>query len=106
MLNGDLQRLGLLLNESHKSLKEKYEVSCAELDTLAETAQLHRSCLGARMTGAGFGGSIVALVKKDSVLDFEKFVGGVYRDKIGYDADFYEADVTDSIKVTDLRKIS
>lgn len=68
--SGDLPRLGKLLNDSHASLKVDYEVTGVELDTLAETAQRQDGCLGARMTGAGFGGCAIALVHKDKLDGF------------------------------------
>jgi galactokinase len=59
---GDLERLGALMNASHRSLAEDYEVSCTELDVMAETVQAMEGVAGAKMTGAGFGGAVVALV--------------------------------------------
>lgn len=99
MKSGNLVLLGQLLNQSHKSLKEKYEVTGVELDTLAETAQQFPQCLGARMTGAGFGGCTISIVKKDSVAEFEQFVGNAYKAKIGYEASFYDVDIADGIIV-------
>lgn len=99
MKSGNLPLLGNLLNQSHQSLKEKYEVTGVELDTLAETAQSFPECLGSRMTGAGFGGCTISIVKKDAVKAFEKFVGDVYKEKIGYEASFYDVDVADGIIV-------
>jgi len=85
----DLLELGKLLNASHESLKNDYEVSGIELDTLAETAQAQEGCIGARMTGAGFGGCAIALVHKDKVDDFIEAVQKIYTDKIGYSAGFF-----------------
>lgn len=102
MKNGDLVTLGRLLNESHASLRDKYEVSCAELDVLAQNAQNYPDCLGSRMTGAGFGGSTVSIVKKDKVDDFIKRIGKIYRDTIGYEATFYQAEVSDGIIIENL----
>ena len=102
MKSGDIARLGELLNESHRSLKEKYEVTGKELDCLAETAQGFPFCAGSRMTGAGFGGCTVSIVKKDTVKDFEKYVGEAYARKIGYAASFYEATIADGITVEKL----
>lgn len=95
--DGDLERFGRILNESHKSLKEDYEVTGKELDALAEAAQKHPECLGSRMTGAGFGGCTVSLVRKTGVEDFIAKVGKEYREKIGYDASFYVAEVSEEI---------
>lgn len=69
---GNLTKFGELLNASHASLKDDYEVTGLELDTLAETAQKQAGVLGARMTGAGFGGCAIALVAHDNVSAFEK----------------------------------
>ena len=92
---GDLAELGQLLNASHKSLKEDYEVTGIELDTLAETAQKQEGCLGARMTGAGFGGCAIALVHKlDS---FIKNVQITYESTIGYKAGFFVCETGDGV---------
>ena len=91
--SNDLITFGKLMNESHISLRYDYEVTGIELDTLVELAWNHSGVLGARMTGAGFGGCTVALVKKDSVEDFIKTIGQGYKDKIGYEASFYIAEV-------------
>ncbi len=95
MEKGDLEELGRLINASHVSLKYDYEVTGKELDTLAETAWEQPGCLGARMVGGGFAGSAIAIVKKSEADNFKKNVGDVYRDKIGYDASFYDAEVVD-----------
>ncbi len=95
--DGDLERFGRILNESHKSLKEDYEVTGKELDALAEAAQKHPECLGSRMTGAGFGGCTVSLVRRTGLEDFIAKVGKEYREKIGYDASFYVAEVSEGI---------
>lgn len=94
---GDLELFGRLLNESHKSLKEDYEVTGKELDALADAAQAFPACLGSRMTGAGFGGCTVSVVKKKDVANFIEAVGKAYREKIGYDASFYVAETADGI---------
>lgn len=86
---GNLAKLGQLLNESHKSLKEDYEVTGIELDTLAESAQKEEGCLGARMTGAGFGGCAIALVHKDKLDSFITKVQSAYEKAIGYKAGFF-----------------
>lgn len=68
--NDDLSRIGMLLNQSHTSLRDDYEVSCEELDDMARIAQSHPSCFGARMMGGGFGGSVLAAVEHEAVRDF------------------------------------
>lgn len=95
MEKGDLEELGRLINASHVSLKYDYEVTGKELDTLSESAWEQPGCLGARMVGGGFAGSAIAIVKKSAAEDFKKNVGKIYRDKIGYDASFYDAEVVD-----------
>ena len=94
---GDLTRLGQLLNASHKSLKEDYEVTGLELDTLAETAQKQEGCLGARMTGAGFGGCAIALVHKDKIESFIENVQKAYEAAIGYKAGFFVCESGDGV---------
>ncbi|PCS01395.1 galactokinase [Lactococcus fujiensis] len=90
---GDLEKFGQLLNDSHASLKNDYEVTGIELDTLAETAQQQDGVLGSRMTGAGFGGCAIALVKHDQIDAFEKAVGDRYETVVGYPASFYVAQI-------------
>ena len=90
---GNLTKFGELLNASHASLKDDYEVTGIELDTLAETAQKQAGVLGARMTGAGFGGCAIALVAHDKVADFEEAVGAEYEKVVGYPASFYVAQI-------------
>ncbi|MBZ6008669.1 galactokinase [Leuconostoc gelidum subsp. aenigmaticum] len=89
----DLTAFGRLMNASHKSLKDDYEVTGIELDTLAETAQDISGVLGARMTGAGFGGCAIALVHQDSVDALEKIVGEKYESVMGYAPSFYVANI-------------
>ncbi len=86
---GDLKTLGNLLKDSHESLKNDYEVTGIELDTLAETANKQEGCIGARMTGAGFGGCAIALVHKDFVNSFINTVQEKYIKAIGHDAGFF-----------------
>jgi galactokinase len=93
----DLIQLGELLNQSHKSLKEDYEVTGIELDTLAEVSQKQDSCLGARMTGAGFGGCAIALVHKDKLEDFVQNVQEAYKKAIGYEAGFFACESGDGV---------
>lgn len=93
----DLFEFGRLMNASHDSLKYDYEVTGIELDTLVEAARNIDGCIGSRMTGAGFGGCTVSLVKKDAVDKFIKDVGAFYRTRIGYDASFYVAEIADGI---------
>lgn len=98
MKDNDLEKLGHLINASHVSLHYDYEVTGKELDTLAEAAWKQDGVLGARMIGGGFGGSAIAIVKKDKAEAFKKNVGKIYRDKVGYDASFYDAEIVDGTK--------
>jgi galactokinase len=91
----DLTTFGTLVTASHVSLHFDYEVTGRELDTLAESAWQQPGVLGARMTGAGFGGCAIAIVQKDQVDAFKENVGQAYRDAIGYDASFYIAEIAD-----------
>ncbi len=95
---GELQAFGQLLNASHESLKNDYEVTGIELDTLAETAQGLPGVLGARMTGAGFGGCGIALVKTSEIEAFISKMSATYLEKIGYDASFYVATIADGAR--------
>lgn len=90
---GQLAAFGRLVSASGVSLAFDYEVTGPELDTLVETAVKQPGVLGARMTGAGFGGCAIALVQKDAVTDFTVAVGKAYEDTIGYKADFYIAEI-------------
>ncbi|WP_378210980.1 galactokinase [Anoxybacteroides rupiense] len=90
---GDLARFGELMRQSHVSLRDDYEVTCIELDTLVETAWKHEGTIGARMTGAGFGGCTVNIVKDKYIASFIERVGCEYKQKIGYEASFYVAKI-------------
>jgi galactokinase len=94
----DLISFGNLLNASHLSLKNDYEVTGFELDTLVETAWNEKSCIGSRMTGAGFGGCTISVVAKDQTQEFIKNVGSNYLAKTGLKADFYIVHPADSAK--------
>ena len=102
MRQGDMKRLGSLLNASHESLRDNYEVSCSELDALQRLANEFDGCLGARMIGGGFGGCTLSLVKKDRVDSFKTYVGERYKKAIGYEASFYDADISDGVTVIKL----
>lgn len=93
--SGNLVEFGKLMNASHVSLRDLYEVSCVELDTLVDSALSIDGVLGSRMTGAGFGGCTVSLVKDDCVDTFIDKVGKEYLAKIGYEASFYITEIGD-----------
>lgn len=95
---GNLVEFGELLNASHASLQKDYEVTGKELDTLVYTAQQHPGVLGARMTGAGFGGCAIALVKKTAWDDFVQEVAQTYLEKIGYPTEIYQANIDDGAR--------
>lgn len=99
---GDLAELGRLLNESHYSLRDLYEVTGKELDTLSALARKEKDCLGSRMIGAGFGGCTISIVKKNAVDGFIRRVGKAYQDTIGYRASFYETSIEDGVTVQKL----
>ncbi len=92
---GDLEQFGKLMNASHVSLRDDFEVSCRELDILAEEAWKVPGTIGARMTGGGFGGCTVNIVKSAAVPEFIRRVGNAYREKVGYEASFYRAAIGD-----------
>ena len=91
----NIVEFGKLMYGSHESLRYDYEVTGKELDTLVDEAKKVNGVLGARMTGAGFGGCAVSIVKSNCVDEFIKSVGKGYKDAIGYDASFYVVDVGD-----------
>ena len=95
----DIMKFGQLMIESHKSLKENYEVTGKELDVLVEEALKVPGVIGSRMTGGGFGGCTVSLMKKDAVEMFTIEVGKNYTEKTGYYADFYNVEMGDGARV-------
>jgi len=95
---GNLEAFGQLINQSHISLRDDYEVTGIELDSLVEAAWKQPGVLGARMTGAGFGGCAIAIVRNEEVDNFIENVGADYLDKIGYEAEFYVASIGDGAK--------
>ncbi len=91
--NNDIALFGELMNESHISLRDDYEVTGEELDTLVEEAWKINGVIGSRMTGAGFGGCTVSLVEDGAVEEFIEKVGAAYQERIGYAADFYVVEI-------------
>ena len=91
--NGDVKLFGELMNASHVSLRDDYEVTGVELDTMVEEAWKIEGVIGSRMTGAGFGGCTVSIVKEEAVDTFIEKVGKAYQDKIGYAGDFYVVEI-------------
>lgn len=84
--------------ESHNSLRDDYEVTGIELDTAVEEALKQEGVIGARMTGAGFGGCAVSIVKTDKVENFIKNVEKGYREKIGYNPEFYVVEIGNGVR--------
>lgn len=93
--NNDIETFGKLMNESHISLRDDYEVTGIELDTLVSAAWEQEGVIGSRMTGAGFGGCTVSIVKDKYIDNFIFVVGKKYKEKIGYPADFYIVEIGD-----------
>ena len=83
------------MNKSHVSLRDDYEVSCKELDILSEEAWKIDGVIGSRMTGGGFGGCTVSIVKEDKVEAFKDTISRIYKEKTGLDCEFYIADAAD-----------
>ena len=90
---GNLEHFGELMRQSHESLRDDYDVTGVELDTLAEEAWKIPGVIGSRMTGGGFGGCTVSIVKDEAIENFKKTVGENYKKKIGYDATFYTVEI-------------
>ena len=97
--DNDLELFGKLMIASHDSLRDDYEVTGIELDTLVAEALKQQGVIGARMTGAGFGGCAVSIVKEEAVPAFIENVGKAYKEKIGYAADFYVVEIGDGPSV-------
>lgn len=95
---GDIESFGKLMNESHISLRDDYEVSCAEMDFLAEYAWNYKGVYGARMTGGGFGGCTVNLIKKDISDAFIRKINNEYNKKFGKEAKAYKVEITDGAR--------
>ncbi|MCR5613437.1 galactokinase [Treponema sp.] len=94
---GDLKQLGELLRQSHISLRDDYEVTGLELNTLFELANAQEGCIGARMTGAGFGGCAIAIVHKDSIDSFIENVQKKYTEVVGHNAGFFACSTGDGV---------
>jgi len=97
--NQDVELFGKLMNASHESLRYDYEVSCEEIDILVDLAQAMPGVLGSRITGGGFGGCTVSIVKNDAVDTFISEIGKTYQEKVGHEAEFYVVDIGDGAGV-------
>ena len=96
--NNDIINLGKILNESDLSLKNDYEVTGLHLDTLTQASRFQPSCIGSRMTGAGFGGCAIALIKKDQFEDFKNKKIYIYQNKTNIIPSIYEVDIVDGVR--------
>ena len=92
---GDIERFGKVMNQSHISLRDDYDVSCEEIDILVDLAWKIPGVLGSRITGGGFGGCTVSIVKDESVDTFIETIGKTYLEKVGHEAEFYTVDIGD-----------
>lgn len=95
---GNMDAFGQMLTESHISLNTDYEVSCYELNMIVHYSTHFDGCLGARMTGAGFGGCCIALVEQERLQTFINYVGKKYTEKTKLKADFYVTEIVDGVK--------
>lgn len=93
--NNDIKLFGELMNASHVSLRDDYQVSCDEIDVLVEEVWKVPGVIGSRITGGGFGGCTVSIVKDEAVEEFKEKVGAAYRERVGKEADFYVVEIGD-----------
>ena len=91
--NNDVELFGKLMNASHVSLRDDYEVSCPEIDVLVDAAWKVEGVIGSRITGGGFGGCTVSIVKDEAIDSFKEKVGKAYVEKVGYEPDFYIVEI-------------
>ncbi|MCF0131930.1 MAG: galactokinase [Pseudobutyrivibrio sp.] len=96
--NNNITRFGELMNASHVSLRDDYEVSCEEVDVLVDLAWSIPGVIGSRITGGGFGGCTVSIVENYAVDNFKATIGPAYKEKTGYDAEFYVVDIGDGAR--------
>lgn len=94
----NIEEFGKLMNASHVSLRDDYEVSCEEIDILVDLAWKTEGVIGSRITGGGFGGCTVSIVKNDAVDTFIDTIGKAYKEKVGHDAEFYVVDIGDGAR--------
>lgn len=93
--NNDIEKFGRLMNASHISLRDDYEVSCEEIDLLVDLAWQIPGVIGSRITGGGFGGCTVSIVKNDAIHTFTDTIGKAYKEKTGHEAEFYIVNIGD-----------
>ena len=97
--DGDITLFGQLMNASHTSLRDDYEVSCEEIDILVDLAWATEGVIGSRITGGGFGGCTVSIVKNEAVEQFVKSIGEAYQEKVSHEAEFYVVDIGDGAHI-------
>lgn len=95
----DVETFGKLMNASHVSLRDDYEVSCEEIDILVDLAWETEGVIGSRITGGGFGGCTVSIVKNEAVDGFIANIGAKYKEKVGHEAEFYVVDIGEGAHV-------
>lgn len=95
----DVETFGKLMNASHVSLRDDYEVSCEEIDILVNLAWETEGVIGSRITGGGFGGCTVSIVKNEAVDEFITSIGAKYKEKVGHEAEFYVVDIGEGAHV-------
>lgn len=91
--NNNIEEFGRLMNASHVSLRDDYEVSCEEIDVLVNLAWETPGVIGSRITGGGFGGCTVSIVENDAVDNFIEIIGKKYKEKVGHEAEFYVVEI-------------
>lgn len=94
----NIELFGQLMNQSHISLRDDYEVSCEEIDILVELAWNTSGVIGSRITGGGFGGCTVSIVKNDAIDTFIETIGTAYKEKVGHEAEFYTVEIGDGAR--------
>lgn len=99
---GDIERFGQLMNQSHISLRDDYAVSCEEIDILVDLAWKIPGVIGSRITGGGFGGCTVSIVKNNAVDTFIESIGKAYKEKVGHEAEFYTVQIGDGASRLDI----
>lgn len=97
--NNNIEEFGRLMNASHVSLRDDYEVSCEEIDVLVNLAWETPGVIGSRITGGGFGGCTVSIVENDAVDNFIESIGKKYKEKVGHEAEFYVVEIGDGAHV-------
>ena len=104
MKKGDVYRFGEIMWKSHEGLQNKYEVTGLELDTIVDSARKFEGCIGARMTGAGFGGCAIALVHNSVVDQFKQYVKADYKQTVGIEPSFYETEIGNGVRELEIEK--